>query len=65
MGAILRISGHTQAIDSAPVKAIASMDSLELKVPAEDLEEHLSRLRAKAAGTEKPKRTKPLKNNRE
>src|SRR5690606_7448936 len=31
------VTGHTQAIDSAPVKANASMDSLELKVPAEDL----------------------------
>ena len=28
------VSGHTQCIDSAPVKANASMDSLELKVPA-------------------------------
>ncbi|WP_340203533.1 transposase [Ascidiimonas sp. W6] len=27
------VGGHTQAIDSAPVKANASMDSLELKVP--------------------------------
>lgn len=27
------VSGHTQAIDSAPVKANASMDTLELKVP--------------------------------
>ena len=39
------LSGHTQAIDSAPVKANASMDSLELKVPAESLEEHLSKIR--------------------
>jgi transposase len=31
------VSGHTQAIDSAPVKANASMDSLELKVPEEEL----------------------------
>ena len=29
------VSGKIQAIDSAPVKANASMDSLELKVPAE------------------------------
>ncbi|WP_273566458.1 IS1182 family transposase [Maribacter halichondriae] len=40
------VSGHTQAIDSAPVKANASMDTLELKVPEEDLEEHLRRVRA-------------------
>ena len=39
------VSGHTQAIDSAPVKANASMDSLELKVPKEELEEHLKKVR--------------------
>lgn len=35
------VAGHTQAIDSAPVKANASMDSLELKVPEEKLEEYI------------------------
>ena len=39
------VSGHTQAIDSAPVKANASMDSLELKVPEEDLASHLLKVR--------------------
>lgn len=39
------VSGHTQCIDSAPVKANASMDSLELKVPQEELEVHLRKLR--------------------
>lgn len=39
------VSGHTQTIDSAPVKANASMDTLELKVPQEDLESHLRRVR--------------------
>ena len=39
------VSGHTQAIDAAPVKANASMDSLELKVPAEELEAHLRQVR--------------------
>lgn len=39
------VSGHTQAIDSAPVKANASMDSLELKVPQSDLETHLRSIR--------------------
>lgn len=39
------VGGHTQAIDSAPVKANASMDSLELKVPKEELEEHLHKIR--------------------
>tara|TARA_R110000868_G_scaffold2576_2_gene18502 strand:+ start:2350 stop:2970 length:621 start_codon:yes stop_codon:yes gene_type:complete len=43
------VSGHTQAIDSAPVKANASMDTLELKVPEEDLKEHLMRIRAISA----------------
>ena len=40
------VSGHTQAIDSAPVKANASMDTLELKVPEEELAEHLLKIRA-------------------
>ncbi len=39
------VSGHAQAIDSAPVKANASMDTFELKVPAESLEEHLHKIR--------------------
>ena len=43
------VSGHTQAIDSAPVKANASMDTLELKVPKEELAEHLKRIRALSA----------------
>ena len=40
------VLGKTQAIDSAPVKANASMESLELKVPEEELEEHLGKVRA-------------------
>ena len=39
------VSGHTQSIDSAPVKANASMETLELKVPEESLEDHLHRIR--------------------
>ena len=39
------VSGHTQCIDSAPVKASASMDSLELKVPEEKLEEYIRKAR--------------------
>jgi len=39
------VSGHTQSIDSAPIKANASMDTLELKVPKEDLEAHLKSIR--------------------
>jgi len=43
------VGGHTQAIDSAPVKANASMDSIELKVPADELDEHLRKIRAMSA----------------
>jgi len=39
------VAGHTQAVDSAFVKANASMDSLELKVPQQDLDEHLRKVR--------------------
>ena len=39
------VSGHTQAIDSAPIKANASMDSLELKVPSQELEEYIQQIR--------------------
>jgi hypothetical protein len=38
------VSGHTQTIDSAPVKANASMDTLELKVTEKDLKSHLRRV---------------------
>lgn len=39
------VKGSTQAIDGAPVKANASMDSLELKVPESDLNAHLAEIR--------------------
>jgi transposase len=48
------VSGHIQVIDSAPIKANASMDSLALKVPAEELDEHLARVRYQST----PDRTK-------
>lgn len=35
------VAGHTQAIDSAYIKANASLDSLEMKKPASDLKEHI------------------------
>ncbi|MEM9649476.1 MAG: transposase, partial [Bacteroidota bacterium] len=44
------VKGHPQTIDSAPVKANASMDSLELKVPVEDLESHLRKIRHISSG---------------
>jgi transposase len=55
------VSGHTQAIDSAPVKANASMDSLEIKVPEEDLEEHLSKVRVQSSRDRKAKENKAPK----
>ncbi|MCP2044195.1 IS1182 family transposase [Pontibacter sp. HSC-36F09] len=39
------VAGHTQVIDSALVKANASMGSLELKVPQEQLEARLRQVR--------------------
>ncbi|MFI8380527.1 transposase [Leeuwenhoekiella sp. NPDC079379] len=45
------VSGHTQAIDSAPVKANASVDTLELKVPEEELESHLRKVATSARWT--------------
>ena len=55
------VSGHTQAIDSAPIKANASMDSLELKVPEESLEEHLRKVRHISAMD----KDKPLRRSKE
>jgi hypothetical protein len=39
------VAGSTLAIDSALVKANASMDSLELKLPEEQLQEELQKVR--------------------
>jgi transposase len=55
------VSGHTQAIDSAPIKANASMDTLELKVPKEDLEQHLHRIRHISA---MDKETSPIRQSK-
>ena len=57
------VSGNTQAIDSAFVKANASMDSLELKVPAESLEEHLHKIR-QISEEDKHKPRRPAKENK-
>lgn len=38
------VSGHTQAVDSAPVKANASMESLALKQPKDSVENHLQKV---------------------
>jgi transposase len=47
------VLGKSQAIDSAPIKANASMESLELKVPKEDLDDHLSKVRAMSQADKK------------
>jgi len=57
------VSGHTQAIDSAPIKANASMDSLDLKVPKEALESHLKRLRHMSSIDKKEKPLRKSKTN--
>lgn len=53
------VLGKTQAIDAAPVKANASMESLELKVPEEELEDHLRKVRSMSQSDKKE-----LKNNK-
>jgi transposase len=57
------VAGHTQAIDSAFVKANASMDSLELKVPEENLDEHLRRVRH-ISQMDKQQSQRKIKNNK-
>nr|WP_295926461.1 transposase [uncultured Dyadobacter sp.] len=36
------VSGHTQALDSAPIKANASMESVELKRPFQSIKNHFA-----------------------
>ncbi len=38
------VSGHTQAVDSAPVKANASIESLQLKMPDASIANHLQKV---------------------
>ncbi|MBW1613339.1 MAG: IS1182 family transposase [Deltaproteobacteria bacterium] len=40
------VSGHTQSVDSAYIKANASLDSLEVKNPGETLETHIEKVRS-------------------
>ncbi len=47
------VSGHTQAVDSAPVKANASMESLVLKVPATSIDNHLKKVEEENQGGKK------------
>lgn len=36
------VAGHTHAIDSAPIKANASIENLELKAPAQSIKAHFN-----------------------
>ena len=56
------VGGHTQAIDSAMIKANASMDSLELKVPEETLDEHLKKVRVMSQADRSVKTDKASEN---
>jgi len=38
------VSGHTQAVDSAPIKANASMESVVPKMPATSIDRHLKKV---------------------
>lgn len=58
------VSGHTQAIDSAPVKANASMDSLELKVPPQELNSFLTKVRAISKGDKEQGPLRQAKNDK-
>lgn len=58
------VSGKIQTIDSAPVKANASIDSLELKVPAEELDEHIRKVRYMSTPDRKAKENKAPKHQR-
>lgn len=44
------VLGKTQAVDSAPVKANASMENLEAREPAQPVGEYLDKLKVEAAG---------------
>ena len=57
------VSGHTQAIDSAPIKANASMDTLELKVPEQELDAYLRKHRVLST-MDKEKPVRESKNNK-
>jgi len=57
------VQGHTQAIDSALIKANASMDSLELKVPEQELEEYIQQIRH-ISNMDKPKVSRKAKHNK-
>jgi len=45
------VSGHIQAVDSAPIKANASMESVVPKMPATPMESHLKKVSEENGGT--------------
>ena len=45
------VSGHTQAVDSAPIKANASMESVVPKIPATAIDSHLKKVSEENGGT--------------
>ncbi|MGB3144895.1 MAG: transposase [Maribacter sp.] len=47
------VSGHTQAVDSAPIKANASMESVVPKMPASPMESHMRKVSEENPGTAK------------
>jgi len=50
------VAGHTQAVDSAYIKANASLDSLEKKIPAEALHMHIKRIQEENTEKDEPRR---------
>lgn len=56
------VLGYTQAIDSAYIKANASLDSLEKKIPAEALHTHIIRVHEENTDDDEPRR-KAVKDN--
>ncbi|RKN79685.1 transposase [Ulvibacterium marinum] len=46
------VSGHTQAVDSAPIKANASMESVVPKMPAAPMGDHLKKVSEENGGTQ-------------
>ena len=57
------VAGHTQTIDSAMIKANASMESLETKVPKETLDEHLRKVRIMSQADRPVKTNKASENH--
>jgi hypothetical protein len=52
------VSGHTQAVDSAPIKANASMESVVLKTPVTSIQDHLEQVEKKTGNLERTTRRK-------